>query len=249
MKNKSKISLIIPARYNSSRFPGKPLAKIFNKELILWVLETCLKAVKKKFIVVATDNKRIFNFVKNKKFKALMTPKNCLTGTDRIAFASKKINAEIYINVQGDEPLVSPKDIKLVINMKKKFPDYVICGCVRLQKNENKNSLNIPKVIFNEKNELIYISRNLIPGFKNKNLEIDYYKQVCIYGFNKEELNQFYKFSRKSKLESIEDIEILRFFEINKKVKMVVFKSQSLAVDTKQDIKKIERFVRYQKDL
>jgi 3-deoxy-manno-octulosonate cytidylyltransferase (CMP-KDO synthetase) len=247
LKKKNKISLIIPARYNSSRFPGKPLALILNKELILWVLEVCLKAVSKKFITVATDDKRIFNFVKFKKFNVLMTPKNCLTGTDRIAFASKKINAEIYINVQGDEPLINPADIKLIINVKKKFPSYVICGCVKLKKNEKKKNLNIPKVIFNEKNELIYISRNLIPGSKNENLEIDFYKQVCIYAFNKDELNQFFRFSRKSKLESIEDIEILRFFEINKKIKMIEFKNQSLAVDTKQDIRKIEKFINYQK--
>lgn len=249
MKKKNKISIIIPARYNSSRFPGKPLAHILNKELILWVLEVCLKAVSKKFITVATDDKRIFNFIKIKKFNVLMTPKNCLTGTDRVAFSSRKINADIYVNVQGDEPLINSGDIKLIISVKKKFPNYVICGCVKLKKSENKKDSNIPKVIFNERNELIYISRNLIPGSKNKNLKIDFYKQVCIYAFNKDELNQFSRFARKSKLEKIEDIEILRFFEINKKIKMVEFKNESLAVDRKQDIKKIENFLQHQKKI
>ena len=110
-----KILIVIPARYKSSRFPGKPLKKILNKELILWVSETCRKLTNRSIrLVVATDNKKIFNFVKKKGIETMMTSPKCLTGTDRVAEVSKKIDARLYINVQGDEPLVKVEDIKKI---------------------------------------------------------------------------------------------------------------------------------------
>ena len=112
--------IVIPARYKSSRLPGKPLKKILNKELILWVLDACKKIISKSTkIIVATDNKKILKFVKEKNFKSLMTSKNCLTGTDRVAEISRKINAETYINVQGDEPLIKFKILQRFYKQKK----------------------------------------------------------------------------------------------------------------------------------
>lgn len=240
-----KILIVIPARFKSSRFPGKPLKKILNKELILWVLETCHKLQNKKIeVVVATESYKIFNFIKRKGMNAIMTSKNCLTGTDRVAEVSKKIKAKLYLNVQGDEPLINVKDIKKIINAKISHPDKIICGFTNVKRDENVENKNIPKIIMNKKNELIYISRAVIPSSKNGKIrEKTFFKQVCIYAFNQLELKKFYS-KNKTPLEKEEDIEIIRFLEKGFKVKMIKLNSNNLAVDTIKDIKKIEKFLK-----
>ena len=239
-----KTVIIIPARYQSTRFPGKPLKKILNKEMIIWVAEVCEKVLSKKLVYIATDDDRIHAKVKEFGFQTVFTSKDCLTGTDRLAEASKKINADIYINVQGDEPLVKSGDIKKIIDQKIKYPDHVVCGYTEISKNENPLNKNIPKVVLNENDELMYISRSLVPGSKDENLsaKTKYFKQVCIYAFNRQELNKFTLLGKKSTIEKLEDIEILRFFELNIKIKMVKTSSGSLAVDEESDIKKIEQY-------
>ena len=143
--------IIIPARFNSTRFLGKPLIKIFGKELIKWVADIAIKTVGKKNVYVATENLKIVNFLKKEKINFILTSKNCLTGTDRVAEASKKIKANIYINLQGDEPLVNPSDIKKIILAKNKNKNKVICGYTNLLDQEDPNNINIPKVIINNK--------------------------------------------------------------------------------------------------
>ena len=243
-----KTIIVIPARYKSSRLPGKPLIKLNGKPMIQWVLELCSKAIDKEHIYVATDDNRIFNFVTSIGYKSVMTSENCLTGTDRLAEVAKKINSDIYINVQGDEPIINPEDIKKIINAKIKYPNDVINGYTKIEISENPESVNIPKVIFTEEKQLIYISRKTLPGFKNdKNQPKEYFKQVCIYAFNREELNLFGSYKKKSILEESEDIEILRFFEFNKKIRLVQAEPGSLAVDTLADIEKVEKALKEMK--
>tara|TARA_E500000178_G_C17036417_1_gene763659 strand:- start:6980 stop:7708 length:729 start_codon:yes stop_codon:yes gene_type:complete len=239
-----KFVIIIPARYKSSRFPGKPLSKILGKEMILRVLDICNHLVKRENLFVATENSKIKDIVEKNNFNAIMTSKKCLTGTDRVAEASKKINSNIFINVQGDEPLIKSADIKKIVKEKKKFPDHVICGYTTIGRNESESNINLPKVVLNSKSELVYISRLPVPGKKEKNKKIKYFKQVCIYAFSKNQLDKFYKFGKKSYLEKIEDIEILRFFELNIPIKMVSVSKSSIAVDIKTDIKKVEKVLR-----
>ena len=121
-----KACVIIPARFNSSRFPGKPLVKLNGKEMILWVAEICAKAVDISNVFVATDDNRISNVVSEKGFQSIMTSPNLLTGTDRVAQAAKNLDYEIFVNVQGDEPLIEPKDILKAIELKIKNPESVI---------------------------------------------------------------------------------------------------------------------------
>ena len=170
------------------------------------------QSCKKKNLFIATDDRRISKKVSENGYNFVMTSKKCLTGTDRVAEASKKIKSDIYINVQGDEPTINPKDIRKIINAKIKFPNHVICGYDKIHKFQNPFNVNLPKVVINEKSELVYISRLAIPGSKKKILKKNYLKQVCIYAFNKNELNKFYSRNKKGELEKIEDIEILRFF-------------------------------------
>jgi len=236
------ISIIIPARYGSSRYRGKPLVKILGKEMVIRVADICNK-IKNVKVFIATDSKKIANVVKKYGYKYIFTSSSCLTGTDRVAEASKKIRSKIYINVQGDEPTIDPKDIKKVIETKKKFPNHVVCGYDKVHDFENPSNINLPKVVVNSKGELIYISRALVPGKKKISQKIQYHKQVCIYAFNKKQLKKFYSMKRKSETESFEDIEILRFFDLNEKIKMVKLNSNSVAVDEIADVKKAEKLL------
>ena len=236
------ISIIIPARYGSSRYRGKPLVKILGKEMVIRVADICNK-IKNVKVFIATDSKKIANVVKKYGYKYIFTSSSCLTGTDRVAEAAKKIRSKIYINVQGDEPTINPKDIKKVIETKKKFPNHVVCGYDKVHDYENPSSINLPKVVVNSKGELIYISRALVPGKKKISQKIQYHKQVCIYAFNKKQLKKFYSMKRKSETESFEDIEILRFFDLNEKIKMVKLNSNSVAVDEIADVKKAEKLL------
>ena len=241
---KDRTVIIIPARYGSSRYRGKPLVKILGRELVLRVADVCKKTIGEDNLYIATDSKKIANVVKNSNYKVVFTSTGCLTGTDRVAEATKKIVAKIYINVQGDEPLVNPKDIKAIITAKKKFPNHVICGYDKIHKLQNPKSSNLPKVVVNSKKELIYISRSLIPGSKNTIENKNYFKQVCIYAFNKNELKKFYSLKKKSEIEKMEDIEILRFFDLGIKIKMIKLNSNSLAVDEIKDVKKAEKILK-----
>ena len=239
-----KTVIIIPARYKSSRFPGKPLTPILGKPMILWVAEICVQALPSEFVYIATDDLKIKKVVEEAGFNVVMTSEKALTGTDRIADAANQIDADIYINVQGDEPLLDPNDILSILEVKKKYPNEIINGYCKIGDNEDAESLNIPKVVFNENKQMIYMSRQLIPGTKSKQIKPpSYFKQVCIYAFNKKELANFVSFGRKGTIELYEDIEILRFLDIGTKIRVVETKTSSLAVDVPEDVKKVEEAI------
>lgn len=237
--------VIIPARYGSSRYPGKPLIPLLGKPMILWVAELSASAVGADNVYVATEDERIAKVVENAGFYAVMTTDDALTGTDRLAQAAEQVEADIYLNVQGDEPLVDPADILKVRNAKLAHMSDVINGFSWVSKRENPHSPNIPKVITNERNELVYMSRVALPGFKDAKYEPEHYKkQVCIYAFTRNELAAFHAFGRKSALEMCEDIEILRFLELDKTIRMVETQPGSLAVDIPEDVAKVEAALR-----
>lgn len=238
-----KIVGIIPARFKSSRFPGKPLALILGKPMIIWVCEIVEKALGNENTFVATDDERIANIVIKNGFQVVMTSDGCKTGTDRLWDAAQKINSDIYLNIQGDEPMLNPDEIIRIANVKKEFPEYIINGMAPLMPEEDPLSVNIPKVLANNKGELIYISRLPIPGIKASGTPT-YYKQVCIYAFNYEQLQLFGTCPEKAIYELYEDIEILRFFDLGIKIKMVEMKSSSLAVDIPNDIISVETAIR-----
>jgi len=241
---KENACVIIPARYNSSRYPGKPLVPLLGKPLVIWVCELSSKAVGENSVFVATDSSKIKSTVESYGFQAIMTSERALTGTDRIAEAleSLPIKYDVIINVQGDEPIVDPHDILKVIELKKNNREKIInCFC-HLNDEEDVHSKNIPKIVTNETNNLLYISRNPIPGVKSKEFAPKKWKkQVCIYGFNSIDLGLFKNYGRKSELEKLEDIEILRFFELEKEILMHKCPSGSLAVDCPEDVPIVEK--------
>ena len=234
--------VIIPARYASSRFPGKPLVPLLGKPMVLWVAELAALAVGRTNVFIATEDLRIAKVVRTAGFSALMTSPDALTGTDRLAEAARTIDYDIYVNVQGDEPLVDPEDIRRCIIMKTENPEMIINGFCPIGPNEDPSSINIPKVIDTELSIMVYMSRMRLPGFKDKkNTPLRYMKQVCIYGFSREELFSYARFGRKSELEKSEDIEILRFLELGRKILMYECVPGSLAVDVPSDVVKVEQ--------
>jgi len=236
-----KIVGVIPARYQSSRFPGKPLVDLNGTPMIIRVARIVEKALGKENTYVATDDIRIKAVVESFGFRAIMTPSNCLTGTDRIFEFSKLIIADIYVNVQGDEPMLDYEDILKIVEVKKQHLNYVINGMHSLSSDEDPHNINIPKVVVNKFNDLIYMSRYPLPAVKSivKKASPDYKKQICIYALNREELNAFGYQQEKAKYESFEDIEILRFFDLNIPIKMVETSGSSLAVDVVEDVEKV----------
>lgn len=235
-----KIVGIIPARYQSSRFPGKPLANILGIPMIVRVCDIAAQALGKSNIYVATDSPEIQKVVEKRGYQAIMTSSSHPTGTDRLAEAVLSIESDIYINIQGDEPMLDPNDIVKAAEAKKQHPDKIINGFSYLSDNEDPDSINIPKIITNTDNELVYASRAAIPCTSKTQKEVKYKKQVCIYAFSKEELLSFAQQKTKTPLESVEDIEILRFLEMGHKILMVETNGNTIAVDTPEDLKKVE---------
>jgi len=238
---KKSIGLIIPARSASSRFPNKPLALISGKTMIQRVWENAARDFNSSDIWIATDCKIIFSKVNDFGGQAIMTPASCLTGTDRIAEANKLLNFDYVINIQGDEPILEPWILNQVLDELVTFDGDVINCMSSINNADDFNNINIPKVVVNSNNDLIYMSRSSIPLGKDKNPAFDnVYRQVCIYAFTKDALKYFGCDRMKSPLENIEDIEILRLLEHNCKIKMLKVKSNSVAVDLPEDIVKVE---------
>ncbi len=232
--------IIIPARYDSTRLPGKPLLKIFGKTMLNRVWESCIKVSGKDKVLVATDSDKIATHCKEVGMNFLMTSSKCKTGTDRVIEVSKKIKRTFYINVQGDEPLVSPSDIKKIIKSYNANRSYIINGMSKIDFEKDFRNINVPKIVTDNDSNLLYISRSPIPITKKK-LFKNAFKQVCIYAFPRDVLTKNNLFNKKSKLEAVEDIEILRFLEKGLKVKMVKLSNKSIAVDTLRDLKKVRK--------
>jgi 3-deoxy-manno-octulosonate cytidylyltransferase (CMP-KDO synthetase) len=232
---------IIPARYKSSRFPGKPLISILGKPLIIHVAEKVEAALGRDNTIIATEDERIQKVVTEYGYKVVMTDSSHPTGTDRLYEVATKNKADIYLNIQGDEPMVKPEDIIMILEKKKLFHNYIINGMCPLSPHEDPASINIPKVVVSLENDLLYMSRLAIPGIKDPSLGIPIYrKQVCIYAFNFQELEGFALYKKKMYNEQYEDIEILRFLELGFKVKMIETSGASLAVDVPDDVFVVE---------
>ena len=235
--------IIIPARYNSKRLPGKPLIDINGIPMVIRTFNQCKKAVPASKIIIATDDKRIQKICSKNDINSIITSKKCLTGTDRIAEVAKKIKKSFYINVQGDEPICNPKDIKKIVNFAKKNPNLIINGYTEIKDKEMFYSPNVPKVVFDKNEKLLYMSRAPIPSNKKQTF-IKSWRQVCIYSFPYKSLKIYTSIKKKTTLELIEDLESNRFLELGYQVKMLKMSNKSVAVDTKEDLVKVRKLVK-----
>ncbi len=239
-----KILGIIPARYASTRFPGKPLIDLNGKSMIQRVYEQAKKSSSLSEVVVATDDQKIFEAVKAFKGNVIMTSEKHQSGTDRCAEVSLKMSGfDAIINIQGDEPLIDPKQINLLANC---FNDISTELATLVKKIENQEELfnfNTPKVIVNKRSEAIYFSRQVIPYLKNVNPEDflkkhTFYKHIGIYGYKTSTLGIISKIPV-SLLEKAEMLEQLRWIENGFKIKVAITKSESFAIDSPEDVDKV----------
>ncbi len=235
---------VIPARYKSSRFPGKPLAKILGVPMIQRTYERAIQSESLDYLVVATDDEKIQKFCEEKNIPVVMTSEDCLTGTDRVAEVADKLDYDLYVNIQGDEPVIAPEAIDHVVEMYKQYGEEYIA--YNLYKEiDDKEELASPtsiKVLVNEDNELMYMSRYPVP-FNKSDETLKTNKQVCVYGFTKKALTIFSK-QGKTRNERYEDIEILRFLDLNYRVKMKKVDLECIAVDVPEDVEKVEQYIK-----
>ncbi len=238
--------VVIPARYKSERLPGKPLANIGGLPMIVRTYNQCKSVVSEDKIIVATDSSKIIKVCKSYKINSILTSSKCLTGTDRVAEVAKKINCKFYINVQGDEPFFNPLDLKKLIQAAKKNPKEIYNGYTEIKDKELFFNATIPKLVFDKKNYLLYMSRSPIPANKKYDFQ-QAWRQVCAYSYPKKALIDFAKNKKKTPIEFYEDIEILRFLEFGFKVKMIKMSNKSLSIDTENDLDKAEIYLKFKK--
>jgi 3-deoxy-manno-octulosonate cytidylyltransferase (CMP-KDO synthetase) len=238
-----KYYLVIPARYNSKRFPGKPLVNICGTPMIIRTYNQCKKVVPESKILIATDDLRIKKVCEKEKINVMMTSKKCLTGTDRIAEVAKKFKADFYLNVQGDEPICNPSDIKKLLITAKKYPKTIINGYTEIKDKKLFYSGHIPKVVFRKDGRLLYQSRAPIPTTKDMKF-VKAWRQVCIYSLPYNSLSVFKSVNKKTPLEQLEDCELLRFLELGHEVKMIKMSNRSVSVDTRENLTEVIKIIK-----
>lgn len=240
--NKQKIVVIIPARYRSTRFEGKSLAEIDGKPMIFYVYQGCKKAKCANDVIVATDDERIKNAVEKFNGKAVMTSKECKNGTERVAEVAKSIDADIIVNVQGDEPLISPKAIEqAVMPLIEDESIRMSTLMTKLTKEAEHNDTNIVKVVADKEGFALYFSRSLIP-YPRKKEHLKVYRHIGIYVYRKDFLLELADMQQTA-LEQIECLEQLRVLENGFKIKVIETNYDSISVDTPKDLDVVKKII------
>ena len=238
-----KIIAIIPARYQSSRFPGKPLADIFGRPMIWWVYNQVIKVKEFLEVYVATDDQRIADVCSNYGMKFIMTQSNHPTHVHRIHEASDNIAADYYVVVCGDEPLISPDIIEAVFPSQDVDNSHMYVGGLCRYFTEPAEVIdpaNI-KIVTNDSDECVLLSRAPIP-FPYKTVLFKYKKVVGVECYNKQALD-FFVSTPKGYLENIEDVTLQRFLENKIHIKYKLVDSVSLSVDTPRDLEKVKEIM------
>lgn len=236
------VGIIIPARYESSRFPGKPLSMIAGKTLIQRTWEQCTEVGNVDAVFVATDDPRIVNHLSDIGAESILTDRACLTGTDRVAEANEHLNFDLVVNVQGDEPIINPDTIAKFVDFAKNNNESVTVAHTRITDSTEHTSINVPKFVVSNNQKLIYASRSAVPRAKDDAPTVCF-KQVGIYGLPRCYLREFYASKQKKPIEQIEDIEVLRFIEMGVPVLSKEVEGGNIAVDTSLDIHKVVDFL------
>jgi 3-deoxy-manno-octulosonate cytidylyltransferase (CMP-KDO synthetase) len=237
-----KIVAVIPARYKSSRFPGKPLADICGKPMVWWVYQEAVKTGKYDDVIVATESERIVEKCNELGMHAMLTSDKHPTGTDRVAEVAQKVDADLYVIIMGDEPLVSAEDEIRLIETIENAPEADAIMLTEKFKNpvDAINATTI-KLAITDQNYLIFMSRAAIP-YPKEALGYDLYKNIGCYAFRKDALD-FYLRTKPGAIERAEGIELLRLLENHKKILTVLVDSESMAVDTPKDLERIRKIV------
>ncbi len=228
-----KVVAIIPARYESSRLKGKPLADLCGRPMIWWVYQQVKKAKRISGVWVATDDARIMDTCRQYDLACVMTSAKHKTSTERIYEAAGHIKADVFVCVNGDEPLIEPRLVEQVIPQNGE-PFFARNLMTKIHHPvEAVDDSNI-KVVTDTKGYAMYLSRSPIPHPK-ASLQYDYYKHLGVLAYSMEAL-RFFAETERGKVEAVEDINELRFLEHGKKLKMIEVEAETLSVDTPKDL-------------
>ncbi len=255
MPTDPQVIAVIPARWASSRFPGKPLAIIRGKPMIQWVVEQAGKANSVSEVIVATDDDRILKAVQDFGGSAVMTSRDHLSGTDRVAEVADSRNCEIVVNVQGDEPLIPPENIDLIV-APLLADDTIQVSTLRMRIDSVQDLANpdICKVVTDHRGDALYFSRAPIPfdrdgwtrdlkageGVWPKDMKVKACKHIGLYAYRKAFLMEFPRLPV-SQLEAIEKLEQLRILENGVPIRVVETDKDSIGVDRKEDLSAVEK--------
>jgi len=240
---------VIPARYGSTRFLGKPLAIIDNKPMIQHVYERAKASRKIDKLIIATDDNRIYDLVKNFDAESVLTSKDIRTGTDRVYFASMSLDFDVILNIQGDEPLIDPNLLDLIVKEFENDDDLDVVTPIKKVKNSDElENPNMVRVVIDKNGFALYFSRAVIPYNRENDIKKwlknnIYYRHIGIYGYKKEFLKKFVEMGE-SYLERIEKLEQLRILENGYKIKTVLTDYNPVCVDLPEDIKKVENIIK-----
>jgi 3-deoxy-manno-octulosonate cytidylyltransferase (CMP-KDO synthetase) len=242
-----KIIAMIPARYSASRFPGKLMKDLGGKTVILRTFEAALSTNLFDEVYVVTDSEIIKENIANAGGNVIMSKTAHECGSDRIAEAVAFLDADIVINVQGDEPFIDKLSLsKLIAVFKEDVKEEIDLASLKVEMThrEDIENPNNVKVITDINNLAIYFSRSVIPFHRDKDVAVKYYKHKGVYAFRKQALIDFYK-TPMTPLEASEKIEAIRYQEIGKKIKMVETTVESVGIDTPEDLEKAIKYLNF----
>ncbi len=230
---------IIPARYEASRFPGKPLFPIAGKPLIQHVVDRCALAENLSDIIVATDDMRILETVEGFGGKAIMTKPDHPTGTDRIAEVAARVECDLIVNVQGDEPLMDPKLIDRSVETFSAIPDFKFGSAMTaIENDEDVQNPNVVKVVVGRNNQALYFTRFPVP-YRRKRTLLPVYQHIGFYVYQKDFLLA-YPAMEPTPLEQTECLEQLRALENGIRIDMIETDYTGIGVDAPEDVARIE---------
>jgi 3-deoxy-manno-octulosonate cytidylyltransferase (CMP-KDO synthetase) len=236
--------IVIPARWGATRFPGKSLAPIQGRPMLQWVWEAACRSRLTEQVIIATDDDRIADVAATFGADVVMTKKSHRSGTDRMAEVADKIPAQLYINVQGDEPLLSRDALDDLIRAMMENPRTPIGTLAhRIEKEEEWRSPEVVKVVCDRRNEALYFSRSPLPFQRNFDPKMRLLRHVGIYAFRARALATFVSL-KPSALELAESLEQLRALENGLAIQVIETKYRCLGVDTPADLARVEAALR-----
>jgi len=239
-----KTAAVIPARYASSRFPGKALAEIMGQPMIVWVLQAVEKCELIDEVYVATDDLRIKNEVEKAGGRAVMTSAQHQSGTDRIAEAAQEIEAELIVNIQGDEPLIKAESIARALRPFTAENDLKMSTLKRKITAREAENPDLVKVITDKDDYALYFSRSKVPYCRDAEVEgQNYFQHIGLYVYRREFLLKFAEMERTA-LEKAESLEQLRALENGFKIKVLETEAKLIGVDRREDIELVEKEIK-----
>jgi 3-deoxy-manno-octulosonate cytidylyltransferase (CMP-KDO synthetase) len=234
---------IIPARYDSKRFPGKPLAPLAGVPLIVRVMQAARKSRRISDVMVVTDDERIVHAVVRYNGQAFLSKKEHATGSDRVAEIAEKLDYDYIVNLQGDEPFLPPDVIDTVVEALDSPEVVMSSACSPTKEPSEADNPNVVKVVMDSKGDALYFSRSRIPYLRaDDGLAAPVYRHIGIYGFKRDFLLKF-AFYERTPLEISESLEQLRALEHGHKIRVLTVKSEFAGIDSPEDLVRVERIL------